>query len=221
MVESDFLFRQGLPVEVGKAGDNDTVFAKGEPVLDNGISNFVFESGVGLGGQELSLDVSTADEVIWATDDDGEEVHFEEGDYKIFAEGDGWSHFGGSISLSDRICDVEDPQTLDFYAPCQRVEPRSNDYDESRAMLYDLDGDGTLEVMFGPSLVFKGAANYNDYLGRDSVSQTRVFEDKDFDDRSVGTITLTERSRIGSYNMDEEGTYSDNSADVTYTITPA
>jgi len=50
MPKSDYIFEKGEPIEVGREGDHEFVFASGESVTDRGESELVFESGVGLGG---------------------------------------------------------------------------------------------------------------------------------------------------------------------------
>lgn len=53
MVESDYVFIDGVPIDVGEHGEHDYLFHSGEPVTDRGESSFVFESGTGVGGQNL------------------------------------------------------------------------------------------------------------------------------------------------------------------------
>jgi len=58
MPDSDYVFEDGEPITIGSHGDHDYVFSKGEPVPDTGVSDLVFESGVGLGsvGWSYSID---------------------------------------------------------------------------------------------------------------------------------------------------------------------
>lgn len=51
MPESDYVFERGEPIQVGSHGEHIYVFSQGEPVTDAGVSEFVFESGTGLGGE--------------------------------------------------------------------------------------------------------------------------------------------------------------------------
>jgi len=53
----DYIFEQGERVATGSHGQTDYVFASGTPVPNTGVSDLVFESGVGLGG-ELSYEVN-------------------------------------------------------------------------------------------------------------------------------------------------------------------
>jgi len=45
-----YIFESGEGVILGKHGDTNYVYASGEPVPNSGLSEFVFESGTGLGG---------------------------------------------------------------------------------------------------------------------------------------------------------------------------
>lgn len=45
------LFEKGEAIETGTEGENAIAFDRGEPVRDNGESPFVFEGGVGIGGE--------------------------------------------------------------------------------------------------------------------------------------------------------------------------
>jgi len=45
-----YIYENGNEVQTGSHGDTDYVFASGEPVSNTGISDFVYESGTGLGG---------------------------------------------------------------------------------------------------------------------------------------------------------------------------
>lgn len=56
MSDSNFVFEQGEPIEVGTHGETDFVFHEGDPVPNTGRSDFVFEAGVGLGGASLVFD---------------------------------------------------------------------------------------------------------------------------------------------------------------------
>jgi len=47
---TDFVFEQGDKIQTGTHGDTEYVFAGGDPVPNTGGSDFVFESGVGIGG---------------------------------------------------------------------------------------------------------------------------------------------------------------------------
>lgn len=50
MSSSDFVFEEGEEIDVGSHGDHEFVFNEGEPVPDRGVSEIVFEEGVGIGG---------------------------------------------------------------------------------------------------------------------------------------------------------------------------
>jgi hypothetical protein len=56
MAESTYTFIEGEPIDVGAAGDNSIVFESGEHVTDEGESGFVFENGIGVGGDPLLWD---------------------------------------------------------------------------------------------------------------------------------------------------------------------
>lgn len=56
---TDYIFDRGAPVTTGFHGETDYVFASGEPVPNNDVSNLVFESGFGLGGAPQT-DLETA-----------------------------------------------------------------------------------------------------------------------------------------------------------------
>lgn len=53
MVESDFVFERGDPINVGNHGETDFVFSGGNKVVNSGTSDFIFEAGIGLGGRWL------------------------------------------------------------------------------------------------------------------------------------------------------------------------
>jgi len=54
MAQSDFLFERGRKTTTEAHGEHSFVFASGAPVTDSGRSDFVFESGVGIGGKVIT-----------------------------------------------------------------------------------------------------------------------------------------------------------------------
>lgn len=58
MALSNYVFESGDAIEVGSHGDHSYVYHSGNPVLDSGRSNYVFESGTGLGGQSIQVTLS-------------------------------------------------------------------------------------------------------------------------------------------------------------------
>lgn len=60
MGQSDFIFENGKSITVGSHGEHSYTFADGKAVADNGVSDFVFESGTGLGGWVEMSPMSTA-----------------------------------------------------------------------------------------------------------------------------------------------------------------
>lgn len=56
MGTSTYVFESGKPIAVGRHGDHSYVYQSGDPVLDMGASELVFESGVGLGGIRYEID---------------------------------------------------------------------------------------------------------------------------------------------------------------------
>jgi len=70
MSTSDFVFERGERVPIGSNGETDYVFVSDDPVPNTGVSELVFESGVGVGG------VSEYGPVLWNIDD-GTETMFE------------------------------------------------------------------------------------------------------------------------------------------------
>lgn len=225
MVDSSYTYIKGVPIDVGVEGAHNLIKESGEPVNDGGESPFVFERGTGLGGGiEFNVDMSAANEITYAQDEEGNDQIFEAGTYQLSVSGNGWSHSGGGVDTSNLVCDVDTSEvggTLDFYAPCNRVEALGG-ADDTYSLVTDFDGDGTDEVLMGPALVYPGAGRtLNTPEGDvDAIEQTTVFTDKTLEVPSSGngTITLTSSGKIGVYNMDEPGTYGDNSAEVTYTL---
>ena len=61
MADSDYIFESGDKIQVGSSGETDFLYASGNQVPNKGKSEFVFESGVGLGG---SLVPPYADEIL-------------------------------------------------------------------------------------------------------------------------------------------------------------
>lgn len=45
-----YIYESGKQIPLGSHGDSDYVYASGEPVPNTGISEYVFESGIGIGG---------------------------------------------------------------------------------------------------------------------------------------------------------------------------
>lgn len=56
MTDSAFTFESGEPIDVGRAGEHDYVFESGKPVVDEGKSTLVFETGTGLGTTTIVLE---------------------------------------------------------------------------------------------------------------------------------------------------------------------
>jgi hypothetical protein len=56
MVDSEFVFDQGEPINIGSPGDHDFVLESGTQVNDSGVSGLVFEAGTGLGGGDDILE---------------------------------------------------------------------------------------------------------------------------------------------------------------------
>jgi len=59
---ADFVFEQGEAIITGLHGDHSYVYADGDPVPDTGLSSFVFESGVGIGGM-ITIDSFEDDDI--------------------------------------------------------------------------------------------------------------------------------------------------------------
>ena len=59
MVGSDLVYESGNPVTVGEHGEHEYVFVRGNPLADRGVSTLVFESGTGIGGDDLPDDLPT------------------------------------------------------------------------------------------------------------------------------------------------------------------
>lgn len=55
MPDSAFVFEEGEAVQVGTEGENEVAFESGEPITDTGVSDVVFEAGVGIGGVGIDL----------------------------------------------------------------------------------------------------------------------------------------------------------------------
>lgn len=53
---SDFVYESGEAITTGFHGETDFVYASGDPVPNNGVSDLVFESGTGLGGGSFVVD---------------------------------------------------------------------------------------------------------------------------------------------------------------------
>lgn len=53
MSKSSYIFESGNAIDVGSHGEHDYVFASGEPVVDSGQSDLVYESGIGIGGGSI------------------------------------------------------------------------------------------------------------------------------------------------------------------------
>lgn len=53
---SNYVFDEGEAVEVGTQGDTNFLYHSGEPVPNTGVSDLVFEAGVGIGGQGAIID---------------------------------------------------------------------------------------------------------------------------------------------------------------------
>lgn len=69
MPDSDYVFEQGEPINVGSHGEHNFVFQSEEPVTDSGSSDFVFEAGNGLGGAGIVIeDWETGDFSNWTSD---------------------------------------------------------------------------------------------------------------------------------------------------------
>lgn len=66
MPTSDFIFEKGEAIFVGSQGDTQTAYAGPEPIPNTGISEFVFEDGIGLGGgtEELIDDFEDGDKTV-------------------------------------------------------------------------------------------------------------------------------------------------------------
>lgn len=54
--DSTLTFEEGEPITVGAHGEHDYVFEEGVEVTDSGVSTLVFESGTGLGEEEVIID---------------------------------------------------------------------------------------------------------------------------------------------------------------------
>lgn len=65
-----YIFEKGSEVDVGFHGEHDYVYASGEPIPDTGNSEVVFESGTGLGGNDVfHFDYGNVDEFsAWHSD---------------------------------------------------------------------------------------------------------------------------------------------------------
>ena len=226
MTDSKFTYDRGAAIQVGSHGDHSLVFEEGEPVLDSGQSQLVFEIGVGISDSafEGDLVLLTENNIIWATEDGtttdkSQAKTFSAGEYRLTVEGEGWTHnTPNSYDTKVYYCDRSSVQSEDdewnwWHAPCSRVEPTSRDFDETYILVIND------EYYMGPAIVYPGAPYYNSGKDEYMNPQTFVFDDKNFGDQSDGTITLDSDGPIGIYNMDLGGAYSDNKANMSYGLT--
>lgn len=58
MPKSNYTFIQGDPIDVGSHGETDYLFHNGDPVPNDGKEKFVFESDIGLGIDNPTIDVN-------------------------------------------------------------------------------------------------------------------------------------------------------------------
>jgi len=61
LVDSDFVFEEGTPIQEGDAGTHDFVISAGSQVDDSGSSSFVFEAGTGIGSGEFQYNARVED----------------------------------------------------------------------------------------------------------------------------------------------------------------
>lgn len=78
MPESNYVHESGEPIAVGTHGETNFLFHSGDPVPNTGRSDYVFESGVGLGG----------------------------GDFLLFWTGNDTSNFSGFSGMATEAADV-------------------------------------------------------------------------------------------------------------------
>lgn len=203
MVDSDYSFISGEPIEIGNHGQHSYLFESGEPVVDSGKSDFVFESGVGLDGFALTL----GDDFV----DQADPIYFNNGDplppgeyqLTVQANGRGWTLNANADNIdSNYYCDVDEVNTgsdIYLYGPCNfLVDPE--------------------DEWFGPYVLFDGADGTS---GNEGVKQTDIFTTKDLEPKNSygeGTFTTTTENKIGLWFKDSEGAYGDNDASLDYSL---
>lgn len=229
---ADVLFlSEGLAISEGSAssGGNAVMYgpniARGESNAKADADALMVRDGVAQAGPGFTIatvaDALAGDTIVWFEDDNGDPIEFPAGKYEITVEGGGYTHWDRN-NEREYFCNQEDPGVVAgdepwIHSPCCRVVDPNRSVDGSRSVYYDIDDDGEDEQIMGLALIYPGAPNYNEHLERDAVGQTRIFTDKDLSDPSSstgkGTIELDESGRIGVYNLDEPGSYGDNSVD--------
>lgn len=119
MAKSDYVFISGEAIDVGEEGEHSYFYASGQHIEDRGASNYVFESGTGVGGPE-SFDI-TPDFDSRSTRYFNDADPLPSGEYEITCGGGGYWLSGENPGYA---CDeVYETQTearnaKKTYAPC-------------------------------------------------------------------------------------------------------